>query len=193
MDASKLNLRGDRIVLTEFGEEHLASTEYRSWLRDPRVVTPIYRMEYLMPLRFESVVDHVRSLMGSANDALFAIQLAESGEFIGTLKLGHIDWRASSADLGILIGRKDLWGKGLSKDCVATAVRYAFEVLGLRRVSAGTPSGNEAMRRCFLKVGFSEEGRLRESLKIGTGFQDHILFGILSREHIHTDSNGTSP
>lgn len=177
-----LRLHGSRVYLQEFSEENLGDPRYRAWLRDLDVVRTIYRLEYLLPLPPEEIVAYVRRLLGSKDDAFFALYTRVDDRFVGTVRLGHIDWRAGHGDVGILIGDRGAWGKGHATDAVRTLARYAFGELGLRRVTGGTPATNEAMRRCFLRLGFREEGRLRQQLLIGGQPVDHVLFGLLRGE-----------
>lgn len=177
-----LELTGRKIVLREFTAEHLNDPRYFAWLRDLETVLPIYRIEYLLPLNFEALRAYVESLWKSGRDAFFAIHEKESGKFIGTQRIGHIDWRSGIGDLGILIGDRSCWGRGYATDAIHTASRYAFGTLSLRRLTAGTPATNEAMCRCFKRLGFREEGRLRKQLLIGGRYDDHVLFGLLKEE-----------
>ena len=119
--------------------ENLQDPRYFDWLRDLAVVTTIYRMEYLLPLQFSTLESYVEGLFASKNDCFFAIYAKQEQEFIGTQRIGHIDWRTGSADLGILIGNRKYWGRGLSSDAIRTACGYAFGSLSLRKMTAGTP------------------------------------------------------
>lgn len=177
-----LELTGNKIVLREFTAEHLNDPKYFAWLRDLETVLPIYRVEYLLPLTFDALRGYVESLWKSGRDAFFAIHEKESGKFIGTQRVGHIDWRSGIGDLGILIGDRSCWGRGYATDAIRSASRYAFQTLSLRRLTAGTPATNEAMCRCFRRLGFREEGRLRQQLLIGGRYDDHVLFGLLKEE-----------
>lgn len=177
-----LELSGRKVVLREFGQDHLNDPKYFAWLRDPEVVLPIYRMEYLLPLSLDAVRSYVESLWKSGRDAFFAIHEKESGTFVGTQRVGHIDWRSGVGDIGVLIGDRACWGKGYATDAVRTACGYSFETLSLRRLTGGTPASNEAMCRCFRRLGFREEGRLRKQLLIRGRYDDHVLYGLIKDE-----------
>ena len=135
-----------------------------------------------MPIQFDEVEKYVLKLFESKNDCFFAVYLKENDEFIGTIKLGHIDWRAGIGDLGIMIGEKKYWGKGIGKDAMACIIKYGFETLSLRKITAGTPSCNIGFIKCAEKLGFKIEGRLRKQILIDGQFYDHILFGIFKKE-----------
>jgi len=180
----KLELFGSKIILREFSEEHLHDKSYLSWLRDLEVLKTINRIEYLLPMSFDKVVAYVNKLWSSPTDAFFAIIIKDKDQFVGTLRLANIDWRLKSAEVGIMIGDRSVWNKGLAKDAVTACCRYAFEDLGLRRLVAGTPEPNIAMRRCFERLGFKEEGRLRQHVPLGARMVDRILYGLFPEEFL---------
>ena len=177
-----LELEGNQMRLCEFGEVHLLDDAYFGWLRDLEVIETINRIEYMMPIRFELVEAYVRRLWESPSDAFFAVIRRDDNRFIGTLRLAQIDWRVGSGDIGIMIGDRSCWNQGLAKDAVSVACTYAFKRLGLRRLTAGTPESNVAMRRCFERLGFREEGRLRRHVILGGKTVDRVLFGLFADE-----------
>jgi|ERR1041385_3378848 RimJ/RimL family protein N-acetyltransferase len=187
-----LRLDGEKIYLQEFAPENLADGRYHAWLRDLDVVRGIYRLEYLMPIQYSEIEEYANNLMQSETDCFFAIYAKATDDFIGTLRIGHIDWRVGRGDIGILIGDKNYWGRGIATDAVNVACRYAFKELSLRRLTGGTISTNEAMCRCFERAGFKQEGRLREHLLVGGVLVDHVLFGLLKDEFIKRDDQGES-
>jgi len=174
-----LELTGQHVLLREFTKDHLHDPAYFRWLRDLEVVIPIYRTEYLLPLQFDRVVAHVESLWKSGKDCLFAVHDCATGAFIGTQRIGHIDWRSGVGDIGVLIGERQFWGRGIATEAVSLACEHAFQTLSLRRLTGGTPASSEAMCRCFKRLGFKEEGRLRGQLLLRGKYEDHVLFGLL--------------
>lgn len=177
-----LELMGDKVILREFTPNHLGDPDYFKWLRDPQVTTSIYRLEYLLPLQFHQVEEYVHQLWKSGKDCFFAVHDLADGQFIGTQRIGHIDWRAGHADMGVMIGDKSRWGKGLATQALRLACGYAFTVLSLRRLTGGTSANNTAMARCFTRLGFVNEGRLRSHLLLNGQYEDHLLFGLLREE-----------
>ncbi|HOX77113.1 MAG TPA: GNAT family N-acetyltransferase [Bacteroidales bacterium] len=61
----------------------------------------------------------------------FAIDHVDLG-LVGTTNLVEINWKDRNAFHGMLIGDKDIRGKGIGVDVVFTIMRYAFEELGLQ-------------------------------------------------------------
>lgn len=180
--SSHLELEGTHIVLREFTEENLRDPRYISWLRDLEVVGAINRTEYLVPIKFKKIEQYVHNLFESKSDAFFAIYHADDDAFIGTLRILNIDWHARTAEIGILIGDKNYWGKGLAKDAVSTACKYAFSTLSMHKLSASNLATNIAMCKCFERLGFQKEARLRKHNLVNGEYVDRIAYGLFRDE-----------
>lgn len=59
---------------------------------------------------------------------------------------------------------------------------YAFDEMGLHKVIAGVLDGNEASMRVLEKLGFEQEGVLREHENSFGEYKDRYLFGLLRSE-----------
>ena len=166
-----------------FGEVDLCHPNYISWLQDPDVVRTLNLPKYLeQVVTFEELKSYWRAMSNSENDLFLSIRLIDGDEFIGTAKVGHINWYAGTADIGIMIGRKDLWGEGLASEALCTLCKYLFECTKIRRLTAGVMSINPAMVRVFEKLGFRREGVFREHDRLGDNYFDHIHLGCLREE-----------
>jgi RimJ/RimL family protein N-acetyltransferase len=113
--------------------------------------------------------------------ALFGIDLAD-GRHIGKADYRDVDTVVRSATVGIVIGEKDLWGQGYGAEALGLLADYLFDRLDLRRLQLDTWSGNERAVRCFSRVGFREEGRLREAVRGPGGYFDSVIMGLLHSE-----------
>jgi [ribosomal protein S5]-alanine N-acetyltransferase len=166
-----------------FGEEHLRHPDYLSWLRDYEVIRTLNLPAYWQPVDFEEVARYCRSLMGSDQDHYFALYFSPEEKFVGTVRVGHIDWSCGIGDIGIMLGDRNYWGRGIAQDAVAAAARLAFDDLGLRRLTAGAMAVNQGMIHVFEKLGFKREGcfRKHDRLREG-GYCDHIYLGCFEDE-----------
>jgi [ribosomal protein S5]-alanine N-acetyltransferase len=180
---TQVTLQGRLCRLEPFTEHHLANPEYLAWLRDAEVVQTLNLPSYLeKPVSFEEVEHYCDALLESQNDLFFAIHPPDDGGFIGTAKAGHINWFSGTADIGIMIGRKDAWGQGMASDALAILCTYLFADTGLRRLTAGVMATNPAMIRVFEKLGFQREGIFRQQDRLGDEYIDHIHLGCLKDE-----------
>ena len=110
-----------------------------------------------------------------------AIESAD-GEFLGGIGLMHIDQRNRAAELGIGIARPEDWGRGLGSEAAVLMLRHAFEEMNLHRVYLRVYAYNERGQRSYKKIGFVEEGRMRQAHFRHGAWHDVVFMGILAEE-----------
>tara|TARA_B100001013_G_C24476573_1_gene389560 strand:- start:401 stop:730 length:330 start_codon:yes stop_codon:yes gene_type:complete len=65
-----------------------------------------------------------------------------------------IDYVRGHAELGILIGDREFWGRGYGTDAVNTLLGYIFSSTSLNKVYLHTLDWNLRAQRSFVKSGF---------------------------------------
>lgn len=111
-----------------------------------------------------------------------AIGLEDRAEPIGFLHLALIERAHRRCRLGIVIGEKDLWGRGYAYQAVVQAVNHAFDVLDLYRITVEVFADNPRSVRLFERVGFVREGVMRENLQRDGERVDELILGLLRHE-----------
>lgn len=178
-------LHGRAVYLVPFGDDHLNDPAYMTWLGNREVMKTVGRPEYLASIPFAEVAAYVQRLTDSKNDMFFAVHVADGNRFVGTAKAGHIDWEAGTADIGVMIGTQELWGRGIATDALATLCRAAFRDLALRRLVANIMAANPGMTRVFEKLGFRQEGVRRQHVIFEDGYTDLLVYGCFAEEFTH--------
>ena len=151
-------LKTDRLRLEPFTEAFLGPS-YVDWLNDPGVVR--YSEQRLRTHTMESCREYLESFDTSPS-LLWAIVVQE-GEIghIGNIQ-ADIDEINNIADLAILIGEKEVWGRGYGGEAWIAASDWLLGPGGLRKVFAGTISENKGMLSIMKKAGMVEECRRRK-------------------------------
>lgn len=170
---------GKKVRLRAFREDDLKSAI--TWINNP-VVT-----RYLTDMRPRSIVEE-RAWLDRAmrNDDPTAVMLVietSDGEYAGSVGLMHIDVRNRHAEAGIVIARPEDWGRGLGTEAMQLILRHAFEELNLHRILLRVFTFNERAIKSYVKIGFVEEGRLRENMFRHGAWHDTVLMGILADEY----------
>ena len=91
---------------------------------------------------------------------------------------------------GVAGGAIATWGfyaapdvaKGAGNKIGLTALKFAFDTLELHKVCGQALAFNEASIRMHQKLGFRQEGVLRQQYKIDGSYHDIICFGLLCDE-----------
>ena len=119
--------------------------------------------------------------LSSADDS-FAIHLKGAEEPIGVISLMNLSDANDSAELSVIVGHPEDRHHGYGAAAIDTILRYSFEELGLNRVGLSVFEFNEDAISTYERLGFREEGRLRQALKRDGAFHDAILMSILEPE-----------
>jgi RimJ/RimL family protein N-acetyltransferase len=115
-------------------------------------------------------------------DVLFGIEVRNDATLIGLIRLHGAQPETGIAELDIYLGEKEYWGKGFATDAVRTACRYGFEKMRLHKITLTVVTENEAAHHIYRKVGFVEEGRLRQVFRRDARWLDKFTMGLLADE-----------
>lgn len=105
------------------------------------------------------------------------------GNLIGTIGFDQVNIPARSARLYIGIGQKDLWGQGYGTDSLRTFIHYLFNQWNFRRLTVEIWEGNQRALSCYTRLGFLEEGRLRQAYYIDGKYFDAVILGLLKDDY----------
>jgi RimJ/RimL family protein N-acetyltransferase len=93
-----------------------------------------------------------------------------------------LNWRSRNAEYWIYIGDGSARGKGVADEASRLLLRFAFDTLGLHRVFLQVDTVNERAIRLYQRLGFKQEGVMRQVAFLDGAFVDRILFSILVDE-----------
>ncbi len=168
-------LKGEKIALRPLEKGDLNNT-YLGWLNDPE--TSSYLISTVFPSNMDQLEKFFAAVSTSRNDVMFAIVRLDTGDHIGNIKLGNINWVHRFADLGILIGDKKSWGKGFGQEACRLLVDYAFHRLNLHKVTLSVYAEHMSAIKAYEKVGFVLEGRLKQMLYHNGHYQDQLIMAV---------------
>ena len=87
----------------------------------------------------------------------WSIVWAENNALIGSIALTEINTHHGTAEIGVVVGEKDYWGKGVATQAIALVLNLARTSLKLRRISAEYEEGNIGVAKSLEKSGFIQE------------------------------------
>ncbi len=113
----------------------------------------------------------------------FAIVLKEENKVIGGTQISDINYIHGTAGGGIWTNEK-YHGKGYGTEAWGARIKYAFEVLNLRRLENGYFKDNIASFKMQEKFGYKNEGIKRQKyITKSTGkIEDECITGLLKEE-----------
>jgi RimJ/RimL family protein N-acetyltransferase len=153
--------------------------DYLNWMHDPEVCR--YTSHGRFAQSKQEIEAFARSL-DSRDNIIWAIIAKDQNIHIGNVALQQIDLINRSAEIAIVIGNKDYWGKGIATEAFSLVINHAFNTLGLTRVWTGTVCTNIAMKEVAIKLHMQREGRRRSAVFLEGEYIDVIEYGLLREE-----------
>lgn len=105
------------------------------------------------------------------------------GQLAGVIGFHQINWNNKSTSIGYWLGN-DYVGLGLMTKSVKAFVDYALNDLKLNRVEIRTAVENKKSRAIPERLGFTEEGCIRQAEWLYDYYVDHIVYGMLKKDWI---------
>jgi len=172
-------IAGSRLTLRKLKISDI-SKEYLDWMNDKKTQEYTRRRGKKMTMAElkKFIHDSERS-----KDWHFAIITNKENKHIGNIFLALVDDLNKSADLTIMVGDKDEWGKGYGSEAIELLTEFAFKKLKLHRLSAASP--NPSFNALIKKIGWMFEGARREAFKFKGNFVDLSCWSILKGKYLN--------
>ncbi|WP_028775989.1 GNAT family N-acetyltransferase [Shimazuella kribbensis] len=143
--------------------------------------------------KFLPWVEHMKSLEDyKAVIQRWLLQFAENkgfqsgiyfqGDFIGMIGIHPIDWTAKMTAIGYWLDEKHQ-GKGIMTQCCQKVMHICFEEYELNRLEIRCDPENEKSRAIPKRLGFIQEGVLREVMNQNGEYRDSVVYGLLKQEY----------
>jgi ribosomal-protein-serine acetyltransferase len=116
----------------------------------------------------------------AANEG-FAAGIWVGERFAGVIGHHKLDWLNRQVEMGYWLGR-EFEGRGVITDACRALVTRAFTEWKLNRVEIRCVTGNERSAAVPRRLGFTEEGILREAFLIRDAYHDLRLFAMIARD-----------
>ena len=103
------------------------------------------------------------------------------GKLAGVVGFNKLDKVHRYATIGYWLGQ-EFQGKGIMTRACRALIDYAFTELKLNRIMIYCATGNKKSRAIPERLGFTQEGTIREGEWLYDHFVDHAIYGLLKRE-----------
>ncbi|PKM53997.1 MAG: RimJ/RimL family protein N-acetyltransferase [Firmicutes bacterium HGW-Firmicutes-5] len=142
--------------------------KWMAWVDDTKEVADVERSTKAM-------------LQQYIDDVGFSASIWYKGKLAGIVSLMGISWKHKSTSIGYWLGT-EFTGKGIMTKVCRDIIDYAFNELDLHRVEIQCAEGNVKSRAIPERLGFIEEGKVRESEYLYDHYVTHIVYGMLRSE-----------
>lgn len=169
-----MNIKGKKVTLRAVERADLELLH--RWANDPEIGQMLGGWHFPGSMDYQEM--WFTGLKTDQRNQRFAIETPDLG-LIGTANLVDIDWKNGHAHHGMLLGDKDMRGKGYGVDTIMAIMRFAFEELRLHRLDGSIIEYNQPSYRTYVeKCGWVVEGRKREWYFRQNRRWDRIIVGI---------------
>lgn len=114
------------------------------------------------------------------NDGL-QTALVSDGELIGMAGFPSVHWRDRAGEIGYWLAAAHQ-GRGTMTRAVRVLVDHAFGTWKLNRIEIRAAPANHRSRAIPERLGFVEEGTLRQAERIGDRYLDSVVYGMLASD-----------
>ncbi|QFG53732.1 GNAT family N-acetyltransferase [Chryseobacterium sp.] len=175
-----MNIKGKKVTLRAIEKADLELLQI--WSNDPDINYMLGGWHF--PSSSQDQEKWYNSLSVGSTNQRFAIDTDELG-LIGMANLVDINWKDKNAFHGMLLGDKDMRGKGYGVDTIMAINKYAFEELGLRRLNGSMISYNTASIHVYTKkCGWIIEGTKKDHYFRKNQWWDQVVVGITHEDYI---------
>src|SRR5258707_2254607 len=131
------------------------------------------------------LTDSLRFVRNSARRYLenegFDMGIHYRGRLVGVIGFHAVDWPDRKVEVGYWLGA-DFQGHGVMTRACRSMLDYAFRKLLLNRVTILCATGNTHSRAIPERLGFVQEGTLRDGQWLYDTFFDLVVYSMLARE-----------
>ena len=144
------------------------------WKSDPEL--RLLAMFNPYPVSYENETNWLNSIINDKSNSIvtFAAETIVDKVIIGYFQLRQIDLVSRTAFLSIIIGDKDMRGKGFGQEMLNLGISYGKATLKLHKVSLEVLSSNQRAIKLYEKSGFVSEG-LFKSHFFGNGSYHDVI------------------
>jgi RimJ/RimL family protein N-acetyltransferase len=171
-----MKIQGQKVTLRDMERADVALKV--KWFNDPDVNKTLLVEE---KLELDKSLEWFERTRNDASRRDFVVETAE-GKPIGIIALVHISDVHKTAEIYIVIGEKDYWGKGVMLEAESLLIGWAFNSLKLEKIWADAVESNIASIITMKKLGFQIEGTLRKERFLRSRRIDVIRLGLLKEE-----------
>ena len=156
-------------------------------LMDYEIAKYLYEVPY--PYRIDDALKFIKSsseYFKSHKAIIFAIDYKNETKsihpLVGTIGIKDIDYINKKANIGYWIG-KHYQGKGIATECVKLVIKYAFDVLKLKEISAYVFPDNNPSIRVLKKNRFVKIGEVNEYHPLSNRCRNSLIYIIINKNN----------
>jgi ribosomal-protein-serine acetyltransferase len=122
-----------------------------------------------------------RSLEQFARNDGMQAGIWETGKYVGGIGMHFIRQKSSRTEIGYWLAA-GAQGRGIMTRACRAMTDFCIDELKLNRIEIQCATENKRSRGVPERLGFTEEGILRQAGKLEGGFVDHVVYAMLAED-----------
>jgi len=163
---------GEDIYIELLSAEN-ATKEYAFWMNDPDVYQ--FLESRWKQVSISDLESYITSVNDGKNNFLFGVFDKKDARHVGNIKIGPVNHVHRHGDIGVIIGDKNYWGRGVATKAIALICEFAFNDLNLNKVIAGMYENNIGSYKAFVKNNFRKVGVFEKHAFLNGKYVDQII------------------
>lgn len=147
------------------------------WRNSPEVMKNFI---FRTPLTRKMHIDWFHNKIEQGLVYQFIICDKSTNQPLGSVYLQNFEEQHYRAEEGIFLGEEAAHGKGIGTEAAKLLIKYAFEVLGLHKLTARVLAYNLASAKMHERAGYIKESYLKDELFLDGRFEDLVFYGIIN-------------
>lgn len=176
-------LIGKNIILRPLRIEDLEKTH--EWRNNLELIKLTQGIRFPKTMEMDREWFEIALCDKSNRNIYFGIDEIETCEFIGVVQLNSIDYISGTATLGFILGENRHRGKGYGTEFSNLILDYSFNTLNLRKILTYNISNNEATLKMQKKIGFLQEGRLKNHIFHDGNYHDVLILSLFKQDYLN--------
>jgi ribosomal-protein-alanine N-acetyltransferase len=128
------------------------------------------------------LISFFRNKLASGEGMRWAVTTDDRGELIGTCGFHHINKTHYKMEMGYDL-LPAYWGKGIMTNSIHRLLQYGFGELQMNRIEAFVDPDNKHSSRLLQRLGFEQEGKVREAFFQKGKFVDAFIYSLLQKDY----------
>lgn len=148
---------------------------------DPQVARYLSKPAQMERAQAAKMVGNVLAGYADGSSVTFAMERCVDRVVVGNVMLFRFNEESRRAEIGYSMARAH-WGQGYMDEALRAVIDYAFGPLDLNRIEADIDPRNDNSAKSLKRLGFREEGVLRERWIVAGEKSDTAYYGLLASE-----------
>jgi RimJ/RimL family protein N-acetyltransferase len=171
----------DRLLMRRWREEDRAP--FAELNGDPE--TLVFFPSTLTRAQSDAIVDRIEAAFKERGYGMWALEVRETGEFIGFTGLGPMPGDVPGGPGGTQIGwrlARTAWHHGYATEAARAALDVAFTGLGLPEIWSYTSVLNTPSQEVMRRIGMAEAARFENpQVPDGSALKPHVTYHLVSQ------------